>query len=66
MDRNSLTDKQNERLSFLLHIPNEAKTDDQWEEYQEFVRMLDWRETDRNSKVRTLHLRPWDKNYKVR
>lgn len=44
MEVKDLTQKQRDRLIFLNHIPNDRKTDAQWEEYLKFYEMMDWEE----------------------
>ena len=43
------------RFSYLRHIPNCYKTDEEFEEYCQFVKRLGLPNPDRNLKVRPLH-----------
>lgn len=55
MSKKKLIEVEFKRFSYLRHIPNCNKTDDEFEEYRQFAKRVGLPEPDRNSKVRPLH-----------
>lgn len=55
MTKKKLEEKEFNRFSYLRHIPNFYKTDEEFEEYCQFAKRLGLSKPDRNSKVRPLH-----------
>ena len=55
MTKKKLEEKEFNRFSYLRHIPNFYKTDEEFEEYCQFAKRLGLPKPDRNSRVRPLH-----------
>nr|DAP27596.1 MAG TPA: hypothetical protein [Caudoviricetes sp.] len=55
MKTTNLTEKEKERVSYLSHIPNCYKTDQEFKEHCAFSKKLGLPQPNRNSKVRPLH-----------
>lgn len=55
MCKKKLSENDLKRFSYLRHIPNFNKTDEEFEEYCQFAKRLELPKPDRNSKVRPLH-----------
>ena len=55
MKKKKLNEKEFNRFSYLRHIPNYHKTNEEFEEYCEFAKRLGLPKPDRNSKIRPLH-----------
>lgn len=55
MKKNTLTQEEKDRVSYLSHIPNYYKTESEFEEFCQLSKKLGLPEPDRASKIRPLH-----------
>lgn len=55
MSKKKLTGDELKRFSYLRHIPNYNKTDEEFKEYCQLTKGVGLPKPDRNSKVRPLH-----------
>ncbi len=55
MSKKKLSEDELKRFSYLRHIPNYNKTDEEFKEYCQLAKRVGLPKPDRNSKVRPLH-----------